>query len=161
MQTATTTTMFRIVLMLEAMGIKRLISHNPTPTMIKTTTRLISGTFLCSSLTTGALRHPIQWKRPAGNLGLAKVAGPGTSRASPCGFMPGVLSVAGEVFSCPYDYIFLSGFQCALHGAVMDTGVLQTGIVYVDRKPVHTDGGLNSQLKWAVFRSTTVLDFHG
>ena len=90
----------------------------------------------------------------------AEVAQRGVSRASPCGFMPGVLSVAGEVFSCPYDYIFLSGFQCALHGAVMDTGVLQTGIVYVDRKPVHTDGGLNSQLKWAVFRSTTVLDFH-
>ena len=46
--TATTTTTFRMVLMLAAMGMKRLISHKATPTTIKATTRLIKG-ILCSS----------------------------------------------------------------------------------------------------------------
>jgi hypothetical protein len=44
--TATTTTTFRIVLMLAAMGMKRLISHNATPTTIKATTRSTKGIFV-------------------------------------------------------------------------------------------------------------------
>src|SRR5208283_593810 len=48
-QTAMTTTTFRIVLILEAIGIKRLISHNATPTIISTTTKFIKGMLLGSS----------------------------------------------------------------------------------------------------------------
>jgi hypothetical protein len=44
-QTATTTTMFKIVLMLEAMGIYLLIRYNATPTTINTTTRFSKGIF--------------------------------------------------------------------------------------------------------------------
>jgi hypothetical protein len=43
-QTATTTTTFRMVLILEAMGMKRLISHNPIPTIISAITIFINGT---------------------------------------------------------------------------------------------------------------------
>src|SRR5450755_2633448 len=42
-QTATTTTMFRMVLMLEAMGIYRLIRYKTTPTTTNTTTRFSNG----------------------------------------------------------------------------------------------------------------------
>src|SRR5579864_7217820 len=41
--TATTTTTFRMVLMLAAMGMKRLISHSATPTTIKASTRFTKG----------------------------------------------------------------------------------------------------------------------
>jgi hypothetical protein len=44
-QTATTTTMFNMVLMLEAMGIYLLIKYNATPTTINTTTRFSKGIF--------------------------------------------------------------------------------------------------------------------
>jgi hypothetical protein len=43
--TATTTTTFRIVFMLEAMGIKRLINHKPIPTTIRAMTIFIKGMF--------------------------------------------------------------------------------------------------------------------
>jgi hypothetical protein len=48
MQTATTTTTFRIVLMLEAMGTNLLINHNATPTTISAKTMFIKGMFLRS-----------------------------------------------------------------------------------------------------------------
>ncbi len=46
MQTTTTTTIFKIVLMLEAMGMYRLIKCNPTPTTINTNTMYRIGIFL-------------------------------------------------------------------------------------------------------------------
>jgi hypothetical protein len=49
MQTKTTTTTFRIVLMLEAMGIYLLIMYNAIPTMTNTMTRFTKGMFLYSS----------------------------------------------------------------------------------------------------------------
>src|ERR1022692_3873291 len=45
-QTTTTTKTFRIVLILEAMGMYRLIRYNATPTIINTTTRFSKGIFL-------------------------------------------------------------------------------------------------------------------
>src|ERR1035441_9180935 len=45
-QTAHTTTMFKMVLMLEAMGIYRLTRYNATPTTINMTTRFSKGIFL-------------------------------------------------------------------------------------------------------------------
>jgi hypothetical protein len=42
-ETATTTTTFKIVLMLDAMGMKRLIKYNPMPTTIKAITIFIKG----------------------------------------------------------------------------------------------------------------------
>jgi response regulator RpfG family c-di-GMP phosphodiesterase len=48
MPTAITTTMFSIDFMLEAIGMKRLISHSATPTTTNTTTRFINGIFLSS-----------------------------------------------------------------------------------------------------------------
>src|SRR5579863_1007958 len=48
-QTQTITTTFRIDLMLEAIGMYRLIRCNATPTRISTTTRLIKGILQCSS----------------------------------------------------------------------------------------------------------------
>jgi len=56
--TATTTTTFRIVLMLEAMGMKRLISHNPIPTTISAMTRFIKGMCLYSSALEQAIGDP-------------------------------------------------------------------------------------------------------
>jgi hypothetical protein len=38
--------MFRIVLMLEAIGMNRLMSHSPTPTTIRVKTMFIKGIFL-------------------------------------------------------------------------------------------------------------------
>jgi hypothetical protein len=49
--TTTTTTTFRIDLMLEAMGMKRLIRPNATPTTTSTMTRLIKG-MSCSPINT-------------------------------------------------------------------------------------------------------------
>jgi hypothetical protein len=50
----------------------------------------------------------------------AEVAQRGVSRASPGGFIHGVFLEAGQVFGGPYGYIFFSGCQCALHGALKD-----------------------------------------
>jgi hypothetical protein len=47
-----------MVLMLEAMGMKRLISHNAIPTTISAMTRFIKGMFLYSSEPYRAIRDP-------------------------------------------------------------------------------------------------------
>src|ERR1035437_6970811 len=62
-QTTTTTKTFRIVLILEAMGMYRLIRYNATPTIINTTTRFSKGIFLLLQIQDGAIRCPMLRRR--------------------------------------------------------------------------------------------------
>jgi hypothetical protein len=48
-----------------------------------------------------------------------------------------------------------------LHGLLIYAAVLQARIVNENRETVHTVGGLDPQLEGTVFRSTTMLKFHG
>src|ERR1022692_4642741 len=68
-QTATTTTIFKMVLMLEAMGIYRLIRYKATPTTINTMTRFSNGILQCSWHHEGAFRCPIERRRVLQGLG--------------------------------------------------------------------------------------------
>jgi hypothetical protein len=55
--------MFKMVLMLEAMGIYRLIRYKATPTTINTMTRFSNGILQCSWDQEGAFRCPIARRR--------------------------------------------------------------------------------------------------
>src|ERR1017187_7947125 len=68
-QTATTTTMFKIVLMLEAMGIYRLIRYKTTPTTTNTMTRFSNGILQCSWNQKEAFQCPIARRRVRRELG--------------------------------------------------------------------------------------------
>jgi hypothetical protein len=63
MQTATTTTTFRIVLMLDAMGMYLLIRYRATPTTINAITRFIKGIFSTPQQQATAIRVPIVRQR--------------------------------------------------------------------------------------------------
>jgi hypothetical protein len=68
-QTATTTTMFKMVLMLEAMGIYRLIRYKATPTTINTMTRFSNGILQYSWNLERAFRCPIARRRVRRGMG--------------------------------------------------------------------------------------------
>jgi hypothetical protein len=58
-----TTTAFRIVLILEAIGMKRLMSHNATPTTTNTTTMFINGIFSLLSYSETIRGQAPAWRR--------------------------------------------------------------------------------------------------
>ena len=104
MQTHTTMTAFRIDLMLEAMGINRLIKYSPTPTMINVTTIFSRGIlfFLPSRKVQSAAQS--ERTRRIGAIGLrcgaAARANPGLTRAGQtiiCGHHPeALMAVFGD-----------------------------------------------------------------
>src|SRR5260370_29995971 len=125
--TATTTTTFKIVLMLDAIGIKRLISHKATPTMMRAMTRFIKGIILLLEDYMGTSRST-------------------PSRASPVGFESSEFLIALQVFPRSQRQILLGGFERALHGLLIHTGVFPPGIVHIDHTPLSPARPLHSQL---------------
>ena len=88
-QTTTTTRTFRIVLILEAMGMYRLIRYNATPTIINTTTRFTKGIFvLLQSRKEQSVAHNAQaasklaWRALCALAWPVKAPGPGAACGS-------------------------------------------------------------------------------
>src|ERR1019366_2179085 len=127
-QTATTTTMFKMVLMLEAIGMYLLIRYKATPTTINTMTRFSNGILQCSWNQEEAFRCPIARRRVPRGLGSVRNAPDAPDKL--CNAAPFRWAVVVETTK--------AALRAALHGSAGATGTMAGGGGDQGRHPSRT-----------------------